>query len=174
MRLPYVLCLPTNSYLPQRGGNKLPPQTGVMYKKPRKKTLYIEDAEQCTFVAWLNLKIQMGRLKHLKYFEFNSIPNMRMNNEIQRILAKRRGYRAGMPDMQFFWVGEDDIEHFAFMEWKRPKLKLLDGTAKSQGKLSPNQEEFSDKCERAGRKYGVAYKVEDGQRYLNLWGILKD
>jgi VRR-NUC domain len=56
-----------------------------------------------------------------------------------------------------------------FVELKRSRTRDL-LTVRPKGRLSPEQREFRDRCERAGVRYVVAYEWADVERSLGgLW-----
>jgi hypothetical protein len=138
------------------------------------KQTYVEDAIQAAFISWLKIQIATGKTKHLKSLKFNGVPNMRMSSKIQRIVAARRGYRAGLPDTQFWWVNMDGTKDYSFIEFKAPKLRDASGyVINDGGTLNPAQKEFRDECLAAGENWGEARSVEEAAELLKLWGVIR-
>lgn len=133
------------------------------------RTIHHESCEQIAFSSALRLMERCKRFKHLKFFKFNAIPQTNRQSKMQGRRNKDLGYLAGFPDLSFFWVDNENKQHFGFIEFKA-RFKPLSGPT-YKGQLSPAQKEFKADCEAVGIKYEVAYSSPEGFEILRLWGV---
>jgi hypothetical protein len=104
-----------------------------------------------------------------------AIPNglwVPARNEAERILVARIINRMKTDGMLTPGAGDlvlAGAKGCAFVECKRPATRDL-LTVRPAGRLSPEQREFRDRCERAGVRYVVAHSWDDVESGLEgLW-----
>ncbi len=138
--------------------------------KEREKYRYIEDDIQEKFVATIHDLRDKGLFKQIPSFQkliINGMPifgsdKKSKEERIKRGMKnKRKGYRAGWPDLQIVWKLEGKNPRFAFLEVKAP----------GQG-LNENQRELHAEFLEMGVAVRIMRSQEDGLKALKAWGIL--